>query len=79
VCRHANWRKKPDRFLEEVWDSVKAVSSRHTTNPLHAQSADSSLTEPEFVKFSGIDSKDLIPIDFKFGLCLNKIILEIFS
>ena len=26
--RHANWRKLPERFLEEVWSGVRAVSSR---------------------------------------------------
>ena len=26
--RHANWRRLPDRFLEEIWSGVRAVSSR---------------------------------------------------
>ena len=26
--RYANWRKRPDRFLEDVWSGVRAVSSR---------------------------------------------------
>ena len=26
--RHANWRRLPDRFLEEIWSGVRAVSNR---------------------------------------------------
>ena len=26
--RHANWRKMPERFMEEVWSGVRAVPSR---------------------------------------------------
>ena len=26
--RHANWRRLPDKFLEEIWSGVRAVSSR---------------------------------------------------
>ena len=26
--RHANWRRLPDRFLEEIWSGVRAVSTR---------------------------------------------------
>ena len=28
ICRHANWRRKTNRFIEEVWSAVKAVPNR---------------------------------------------------
>ena len=28
IVRHANWRRKTNRFIEEVWSAVKAVPSR---------------------------------------------------
>ena len=28
ISRHANWRRKPDRFIDEVWAGVKAVPSK---------------------------------------------------
>ena len=30
IDRYATWRKKPARFIEDIWSGVKAVSSRET-------------------------------------------------